>query len=128
MGHLSSATTEVWGTSLLPCNNRAIDLIECSKLSDPVEALQLTFLRYFLGLNKYSSSWAVLSESGRPPIKLFIFRHIVKFWKHLSETTNPILNAALEASGELHLDNYNSWFDGFFKILHWANVEHILYP
>ena len=51
-----------------------------TNLSNPLDSVQLKFLQYNLGLNKYATSWETLSETGRKPIKLFfVLRQMIKF-------------------------------------------------
>ena len=67
--------SEVWGTASLPSypqNNKCSDF---SNLNDLIEGVHLKFLKHCIGMNEYTSNWAVLTETGKTPLKIFIFGH-----------------------------------------------------
>ena len=74
--------SEVWGTLFFSQNPNNMDFFDIPKLG--VANLQFKFLRYILGVNKRSSKWSLLSESGCFPISCKVIISMVKFWYHLS--------------------------------------------
>ena len=116
---------EVWGTFLLP--NKKIDSMHSfTNLSNPLDSVQLKFLKHNLGLNKYATSWGTLSETGRKPIKLFVFRQMIKFWWHLKSSESEIIKAALSRNTALSETGYRCWSSHVSQILNWVSSEEIL--
>ena len=76
--------SEIWGVD---CN----DQIE----KDPAELVQIKFLKWLLGVNKYCSNNACRAETGRFPIKIEAQYRNFKFWLTLTKHQNT---------------NYHRWF------------------
>ena len=66
--------SEIWGVD---CN----DQIE----KDPAELVQITFLKWLLGVNKYCSNNASRAETGKFPIKIEAQYRNFKFWLTLTK-------------------------------------------
>ena len=115
--------SEVWGTLFFSQNPNNMDFFDIPKLG--VANLQFKFLRYILGVNKRSSKWSLLSESGCFPISCKVIISMVKFWYHLSTSESPILKAALKINSELCAKGYKSWFFTLTRILKFLDIENI---
>ena len=118
---------EVWGACLLPKNIKSLSNILDIALKCPTESTHLKFLKYFLGLNKRTSNWGTISETGRFPFMLFIFTHMVKFWWHMMNTNSHILRGALQENFKLYLAGNNTWMKSLARILKFIDADHILY-
>ena len=105
---------EIWGSDLL--NYREPGLFEFNSLSSTIESIHLKFLRYILKLPKQAPIWALFTETGRFPLKTFIYTHMVKYWYYLLNSESSILQAALKCSMQLHSQGYKSWFTGIHHI------------
>ena len=76
--------SEIWGVD---CN----DQIEI----DPAELVQIKFLKWLLGVNKYCSNNACRAETGKLPIKIEAQYRNFKFWltltKHLKHKLSRVV-------------------------------------
>ena len=62
--------------------------------SSELNKVILSFLRQILGVHKKTTNIAVMAETGKFPICLKIFSHIVKYWMRISTTKNKLLQQA----------------------------------
>ena len=76
--------SEIWGVD---CN----DLIE----KDPAELVQIKFLKWLLGVNKYWSNNACRAETGRFPMKIEAQYRNFKFWLTLTKHLKHKLSQAV---------------------------------
>ena len=65
--------------SLKKTNNCAVHFHEDIYKSNVADKSQIRYLKYILGVNKYSFNLAVLSETGRFPMYFSIILSIVKY-------------------------------------------------
>ena len=72
--------SEVWGAY---CNFRD---------SDPFEYLHLKFIKEILGIHSKATNVACLAELNRFPLKDKIKLLSLKFWDHISNSTNTLVN------------------------------------
>ena len=79
-----------------------------------------------LGVSRHTSSWTVLSETGRFPLTLRIFNNIIQFYFHLRNSTNNILNTALTTNIRLAKEGNNTWFRALERISKFLNLEQLL--
>ena len=73
--------SEIWGVD---CNDR-MD-------KDPAELVQIKFLKWLLGVNKYCSNNAFRAETGKFPIKIEAQHRNFKLW--LTLTKHPKLKSS----------------------------------
>ena len=76
--------SEIWGVD---CN----DQIE----KDPAELVQIKFLKWLLGVNKYCSNNACRAETGKFPIKIEAQYRNFKFWLTLTKHPKQKLSRVL---------------------------------
>ena len=115
---------EVWGVNFVPINKENNDCFDKKHLSKHLtENLQYRFLKLLLGVPRKTSSWAVSTEFGRYPMMVKAFTLMCKYHSHLSETSSPILKAALEQSVLLAGINVNSWFSVFSRVLEFGKLN-----
>ena len=76
--------SEIWGVD---CN----DQIE----KDPAELVQIKFLKWLLGVNKYCSNNACRAETGRFPMKIEAQYRNFKFWLTLQTSKTQIITGGL---------------------------------
>ena len=77
--------------------------------------------------NEYTSNWGIFSETGRKPLILFVFQHMLKFWWHLQNSKSPILKAALNTNIKISENNSKYWFSGIKRVLEWLQREDIYF-
>ena len=63
-----------------------------------VNKVILSFLRQTLGVHKKTSNLAIFGETGKYPISVKIFVHILKYWYRLKYSENPLLKASKDAN------------------------------
>ena len=49
----------------------------------PIEKINLSYLKWLLGVHKYSSNFAVLGDLGKYPFSLDIIINTIKYWSRL---------------------------------------------
>ena len=74
-----------------------------------VNKVTLSFLRQVLGVHKKTTNIAILSETGKYPVAMKIFVHIIKYWLRLHTTDNKLLLAAKKSNLEQDKKNKQSW-------------------
>ena len=67
-----------------------------------IEKLNIKASKFILGLNKYCTNSAVLSELGRFPLYFCVILNMVKYWIRLENSSNILLKQALELSKSLN--------------------------
>ena len=92
-------------------------------MSNTIEGVHFKFLKHNLGLNEYVSNWGVLSESGRKPIRIFIFHQMIKFLSHLQESESSLLQEALKVNMNLSGIGFRSWASYISQILESVQFE-----
>ena len=102
--------SEIWGTMCFPVNKKNTNFIHLDNRKNPVEDLQVKFCKRVLGVSDKTTNWAVISEVGRYRTTILIIASMVKFWSHLSQSSSPLLRAALHTNIVLAQRGYNSWF------------------
>lgn len=73
------------------------------------ESVNLSFCKFILGVGKKTGNIPVMSELGRFPISHRVVLQMNSYWKHLTETNNPILKDALYESKKLNSEGHHSW-------------------
>ena len=115
---------EVWGVNFVPTNENNTDFLNTLHLSKhSTENLQYRFFKILLGVSRRTSNWAVATELGRYPLIIRAFKHMCKYYSHLSKSSSPILKAALNHSKFLAGLGFNSWYNGINKILKFGAIE-----
>ena len=67
-------------------------------VGDDVNKVVTSFLRQLLGVHKKTSNLAIFSETGKYPLSLKIFIHILKYWFRVKNSDNVLLKASKEAN------------------------------
>ena len=65
----------------------------------------------------------MLTETGKTPLKIFIFGHIVKYWWHLNTSESHILQAVMKTNTVFAENNIKCWNSGVTKILNWIGTD-----
>ena len=79
---------------------------------NPVQKIQISFLKHLLGVNSRSTNWAVLSETNSKPILCKRILKIVRYWERIKELRSPILKAVLITNKQLQKEGKPSWLTG----------------
>ena len=74
-----------------------------------VNKVTLSFLRQLLGVNKKTSNLAIMGETGKYPLAVNVFTHILKYWFRLKFSENKLLNAAKSANLSLDSLGLQNW-------------------
>ena len=74
------------------------------KDSDPFEHLHIKFIKEILGVHSKATNVACLAELNRFPLKEKIILLSLKFWDHISNSTNTLVNKVYK-----NLPNDNRW-------------------
>ena len=120
--------SEVWGTSCLPINCNDNEFFYMSLLSrNSIENLQFKYLKMIMGVNKHTSNWGTITETGRFPLVIRVFTFMIKYLFHLINSSSPILNAALLTSIDLANRGVNSWFRGIRRVMSFCKLDHLFY-
>ena len=98
--------------------------------TDPCERLQLTILKWVMGVGKRTSNAAIWGDCGRPPIIVRFVKQMTDYFNRLSkldvEDSNTLVRYAFAEQKNLGL----SWFknlDSMMRILDHDKFEHQYY-
>ena len=69
----------------------------------------ISFLRQLLGVHRKTTNIAILAETGKYPIAIKIYTHIIKYWLRLSTSDNALLKAAYATDHENKQNGRQSW-------------------
>ena len=115
---------EVWGMNFLPTNKSNKDLFDKSHLGKHLsENLQYRFIKMLLGVPRRTSSWAAVTECGRYPLAIKAFKAMCRYFQHISNTTSPIIKAALDQSKALAGLGVNSWSKSMSRVFEFVGVN-----
>ena len=78
-------------------------------IGDEMNKVVLGFLRQLLGVNKKTCNTAIQGETGKHPICIKIFTHIIKYWIRLSTTQNPFLKLSANLNNQNLKNKKTSW-------------------
>ncbi len=88
----------------------------------------LSFLRQILGVHKKTTNMALMAETGKFPICLKIFTHIIKYWMRLSTTQNNMLHEAYILNCQNNLEGKKSWMKIVDFLLDYTNTTKNNFP
>lgn len=112
---------EVWGSCFFKClleKEETRFMKSFDKYS--FENIMTKFCKWILGVNKYTSNCGSRAELGVYPIMFHIFKHTINYLKHIPDSDNGILKAALENDKSL---KSNSIFNSVSDILQFLNTK-----
>ena len=112
--------SEIWGafkTNSKACKKDDTFLFPSIYKNSLADKSQVSFLKYTLGVNKYSSNLAVLSETGRLPMHFSVIISIVKYLHRLENSSDGILRDSYISSKHLHQEGLQSWYTSAKYIL-----------
>ena len=110
-----------------PVNQNNPDLLGANPQKNPVEDVQTRFCKRLLGVRDKTTNWGVTSELGRFPTVLTIIDRMIKFWYHMTQTSSPILKAALQTSVNLDASGKRVWFTFLRRCMKHMGIDHIIY-
>ena len=79
-------------------------------VGEEVNKVTISFLRQLLGVHKKTSNLAVLGETGKYPLSVKIFIHILKYWFRLKNSENSLLRASKEANMMQDHEGSQNWY------------------
>ena len=86
---------QVWGTRLIKHVTHGTPEIDKLDLEAP-EKLCNSFLKYLLGVPKYSPNSAVKGELGIYPAYIFILKQVTSYWEHLKTHPDKLASSAMQ--------------------------------
>jgi hypothetical protein len=111
--------SEIWGIEDLSTNKYSkVNGFDTSFYSLPIEAIQLSFCKYILGVSRKATNAAVMGELGRFPLGIDVVTNIIGFWNHATSTNaNPLLAKAVAVSVNLDASGKLSWVSYLSNLL-----------
>ena len=100
------------GSGFLTKQSSRHSFLSENQQKDPVEKIQISFLKHLIGVNSRSTNWAVLSETNSKPILCKRILKIVRYWERIKELRSPILKAVLITNKQLQKEGKPSWLTG----------------
>ena len=119
MGQKSGVCFETNSSTCMRDDSFAFQNIFKNNITDTA---QTRYLKYILGVNKYSSSMAVLSETGRYPMFFSIIFSISKYIYRLENCNNGLLYEAFQVNTSLHNKNVPTYYSSAMYILKSLNI------
>ena len=104
-------------TNTKACKKEASFLFPFIYKNSMTDKSQLSFLKYILGVNKYSSNLAVMSVTGRLPRYFSVIISIVKYLYRLENISEGLLKDSYMSSKHLHHEGLWSWYTSAMYIL-----------
>ena len=128
---------EVWGANTVgtraftgESSHNPMQSMLSAMSTDPCERLQLTILKWVMGVGKRTSNAAIWGDCGRPPIIVRFVKQMTDYFNRLSkldvEDSNTLVRYAFAEQKNLGL----SWFknlDSMMRILDHDKFEHQYY-
>ena len=110
--------SEIWGC-FINMKHKSDIICDFSKLTSVFQAdkLNIHFSKYILGVNKYSSNFAVMSELGRLPLTIDIFKNTIKYWARIEKSNNLLLKNAYLEIVQLHNSGLHTWYSYILHIM-----------
>ena len=71
--------SEVWGSTFFTKQSSCHSFLSENQQKNPVEKIQISFVKHLLGVNSRSTNWAVLNETNSKPILCKIILKIVRY-------------------------------------------------
>ena len=103
---------EVWGASFFSSKSSPSDFLSEKQCKNPIDNLQVSFLKHILGVHSRASNEAVERETNRNSV---IVRRMIGFYNHLRNSESPIIIDSLKLSAELNEKGKISWFTSVKK-------------
>ena len=104
--------SEVCGSAFFTKQYSCHSFLSENQQENPVEKIQISFLKHLLSVNSRSTNWAVLSETNSKPILCKIILKIERYWERIKESPSPILKAVLITNKQLQKEGKPSWLTG----------------
>ncbi|MEW8546081.1 MAG: hypothetical protein AB2693_21380, partial [Candidatus Thiodiazotropha sp.] len=118
--------SEIWGvfkTQSAACRKDSVFSFENIYKNNVSDKSQIRYLKYILGVNKYTSNLAVLSETGRFPMYFSIILSIVKYLYRFENLSYGLLKQSYEMTKKLHDKGVESWYSSALYILKLLNLN-----
>ena len=112
--------SEIWGvfkTNSKVCKRDEAFLFQSIYKNSLADKSQMSFLKYILGVNRYSSNLAVYSETGRLPMHLSVIISIVKYLHRLENAGDGLLKDSYISSKYMFHEGLQSWYTAATYIL-----------
>lgn len=112
--------SEIWGsfkTNTAACRKNDDTLFENVFSNNIADKSHMKYLKYILGVNKFSSNLAVLSETGRFPLYFSIVLSITKYLYRLENCSSGILHEAYSLTKSMHSNGIQTWYSSAMFIL-----------
>lgn len=113
---------EIWG-SFCPTKlkNQHTFYKLCNDIS--IEKMNIKACKYILGVNRYSTNAAVMSELGRFPLFFSIIISMIKYWYRLENSNDQLLRNAYDMNKSMYRKGKNCWTSCIYKILEFLDIK-----
>ena len=117
---------EVWGVSLV--NFGKVFKLETGNskryFKNDIESVHLKWLKYILGVNKRSSSIAVLAEVGEYPLIVDVCRQLAKYWLRMKEIDrNSLLYLCYQMNEQMIQNESVCWLENVHTLLKLCKIR-----
>ena len=92
--------SEVWGSAFFTKQSSRHSFLSENQQKNPVEKIQISFLKHLLGVNSRSTNGQYLVKPKQPILCKIILK-IVRYWGRIKESPSPILKAELITNKQL---------------------------
>ena len=109
--------SEIWGQIPVSDTITPVELIDKLFKKIPIEKINLSYLKWLLGVHKYSSNFAVLGDLGKYPFSVNIIINTIKYWSRLQvkRQYTSLLNDCLVEADTIYNNGGYSWSS-------WVNI------
>lgn len=118
--------SEIWGvfkTNSSACMSDDKFVFQNIYKSNIADRSQIKYLKYILGVNKYSSNIAVMSETGRFPMYFSILISITKYLYRLENCGHGLLREAYKVTKSLHNSKVQTWYSSAVFLLKSLGID-----
>ena len=91
--------------------------------NDEISKVLNSFLRQILGVRKKTTTWGILSETGKYPLIMKVYIQIMKYWTRLLHIESKYMQESLINSHNIWNLNKNSWFRTIEYLIKYTNME-----
>ncbi len=92
-------------------------------MSNELNKVITSFIRQILGVHKKTTNLAIMAETGKLPISLKVFSHIMKYWMRISISKNSLLRQSYLVNCSNHEKGKRSWVKLVQFLLKYTNTN-----
>ena len=103
--------SEIWGQMPVSPTIAPRELLDKLFKKIHIEKINLSYMKWLLGVHKYSSNLAVLGDLGKYPFSVDIIINTIKYWSRLQikRQHNSLINDCLVEADKIYNNGGSSW-------------------